>query len=100
MQEWSLMFDMKGHWLRFWAFGALALYFSDSRVCACSIDFDCTNGYVYFTLITEQREYMIKYLKIQGNKWKMGQLKKLKPDELEEEFDKCVEKVEKFIPMN
>ncbi|GJX45055.1 ribonuclease H-like domain-containing protein [Tanacetum coccineum] len=48
----------------------------------------------------KQREYMIKYLKIQGNKWKMGQLKKLKPDELEEEFDKCVEKVEKFIPMN
>ncbi|GKE48995.1 hypothetical protein Tco_1480253 [Tanacetum coccineum] len=30
----------------------------------------------------------------------MGQLKKLKPDELKEEFDKCVEKVEKFIPMN
>ncbi|GKC74824.1 hypothetical protein Tco_1120707 [Tanacetum coccineum] len=28
------------------------------------------------------------------------QLKKLKPDELKEEFDKCVEKVEKFIPMN
>ncbi|GJV39034.1 hypothetical protein Tco_1417474 [Tanacetum coccineum] len=27
-------------------------------------------------------------------------LKKLKPDELKEEFDKCVEKVEKFIPMN
>ncbi|GJQ99484.1 hypothetical protein Tco_0522469 [Tanacetum coccineum] len=48
----------------------------------------------------EQREYMIKYLKSQGNNWKMGQLKKLKPDELKEEFDKCVEKVEKFIPMN
>ncbi|GJR27914.1 hypothetical protein Tco_1104146 [Tanacetum coccineum] len=31
---------------------------------------------------------------------KIGQLKKLKPDELKEEFDKCVEKVEKFIPMN
>ncbi|GJV30703.1 hypothetical protein Tco_1387151 [Tanacetum coccineum] len=30
----------------------------------------------------------------------MGQLKKLKRDELKEEFDKCVEKVEKFIPMN
>ncbi|GJW56080.1 hypothetical protein Tco_0102811 [Tanacetum coccineum] len=30
----------------------------------------------------------------------MSQLKKLKPDELKEEFDKCVEKVEKFIPMN
>ncbi|GJW38597.1 hypothetical protein Tco_0064442 [Tanacetum coccineum] len=30
----------------------------------------------------------------------MGQLKKLKPDELKEEFDKCLEKVEKFIPMN
>ncbi|GJT81020.1 hypothetical protein Tco_1055362 [Tanacetum coccineum] len=30
----------------------------------------------------------------------MGQLKKLKPDELKEEFDKCVEKVERFIPMN
>ncbi|GKB15601.1 hypothetical protein Tco_0849524 [Tanacetum coccineum] len=48
----------------------------------------------------EQREYMIKYLKSQGNNWKMGKLKKLKPDELKEEFDKCVEKVEKFIPMN
>ncbi|GJS99321.1 hypothetical protein Tco_0820491 [Tanacetum coccineum] len=48
----------------------------------------------------EQREYMIKYLKSQGNNWKIGQLKKLKPDELKEEFDKCVEKVEKFIPMN
>ncbi|GJQ93028.1 hypothetical protein Tco_0004167 [Tanacetum coccineum] len=43
---------------------------------------------------------MIKYLKSQGNIWKIGQLKKLKPDELKEEFDKCVEKVEKFIPMN
>ncbi|GJS49568.1 hypothetical protein Tco_0599689 [Tanacetum coccineum] len=30
----------------------------------------------------------------------MSQLKKLKPDELKEEFDKCVEKVEKFIPIN
>ncbi|GKD31680.1 hypothetical protein Tco_1242458 [Tanacetum coccineum] len=30
----------------------------------------------------------------------MGQLKKLKHDELKEEFHKCVEKVEKFIPMN
>ncbi|GJW56822.1 hypothetical protein Tco_0103553 [Tanacetum coccineum] len=30
----------------------------------------------------------------------MGQLKKLKSDELKEVFDKCVEKVEKFIPMN
>ncbi|GJS44694.1 hypothetical protein Tco_0594815 [Tanacetum coccineum] len=48
----------------------------------------------------EQREYMIKYLKSQGNNWKMRQLKKLKPAELKEEFDKCVEKVEKFIPMN
>ncbi|GJT32076.1 hypothetical protein Tco_0922495 [Tanacetum coccineum] len=48
----------------------------------------------------EQREYMIKYLKSQGNNWKMGQLKNLKPDELKEEFDKCVEKIEKFIPMN
>ncbi|GJV38585.1 hypothetical protein Tco_1411062 [Tanacetum coccineum] len=48
----------------------------------------------------EQREYMIKYLKRQGNNWKMSQLKKLKPDELKEEFDKCVEKVKKFIPMN
>ncbi|GJY60979.1 hypothetical protein Tco_0461636 [Tanacetum coccineum] len=48
----------------------------------------------------EQREYMIKYLKSQGNNWKMRQLKKLKPDELKEEFDKCVEKVETFIPMN
>ncbi|GJX09164.1 hypothetical protein Tco_0199023 [Tanacetum coccineum] len=33
-------------------------------------------------------------------KEKKSQLKKLKPDELKEEFDKCVEKVEKFIPMN
>ncbi|GJX20713.1 hypothetical protein Tco_0223390 [Tanacetum coccineum] len=38
----------------------------------------------------EQREYMIKYLKSQANNWKMGQLKKLKPDELKEEFDKCI----------
>ncbi|GJY25216.1 hypothetical protein Tco_0399942 [Tanacetum coccineum] len=30
----------------------------------------------------------------------MSQLKKLKLDELKEEFDKCVKKVEKFIPMN
>ncbi|GJZ33729.1 hypothetical protein Tco_0579165 [Tanacetum coccineum] len=35
-----------------------------------------------------------------AKKMKIGQLKKLKPDELKEEFDKCVEKVEKFIPMN
>ncbi|GJV60918.1 putative reverse transcriptase domain-containing protein [Tanacetum coccineum] len=27
-------------------------------------------------------------------------LKKLKPNELKEEFDKCIKKVEKFIPMN
>ncbi|GJX45212.1 pyrophosphate--fructose 6-phosphate 1-phosphotransferase subunit alpha 2 [Tanacetum coccineum] len=52
------------------------------------------------TTQAEKRGYMIKYLKSQGNNWKMGQLKKLKPDELKEEFDKCVEKVEKFIPMN
>ncbi|GJW33709.1 ribonuclease H-like domain-containing protein [Tanacetum coccineum] len=38
----------------------------------------------------EQREYMIKYLKSQGNNRKMGQVKKLKPDELKEEFDKCI----------
>ncbi|GJT09838.1 hypothetical protein Tco_0856880, partial [Tanacetum coccineum] len=31
---------------------------------------------------------------------KRDYLKKLKPDELKEEFDKCVEKVEKFIPVN
>ncbi|GJS94556.1 hypothetical protein Tco_0801524 [Tanacetum coccineum] len=43
---------------------------------------------------------LINEKKSQGNNWKMGQLKKLKPDELKEEFDKCVEKVEKFIPMN
>ncbi|GKF30938.1 hypothetical protein Tco_0100736, partial [Tanacetum coccineum] len=48
----------------------------------------------------EQREYMIKYLKSQGNNWKIGQLKKLKPDELKEEFDTYVKNVEKFIPMN
>ncbi|GJW81249.1 putative ribonuclease H-like domain-containing protein [Tanacetum coccineum] len=48
----------------------------------------------------EQREYMVKYLKNQSNNWKISQLKKLKPDELKEEFDKCVEKVEKFIPIN
>ncbi|GJR07112.1 hypothetical protein Tco_0530096, partial [Tanacetum coccineum] len=35
-----------------------------------------------------------------AKKMKLGQLKKLKPNELKEEFDKCVEKVEKFIPMN
>ncbi|GJS30862.1 hypothetical protein Tco_0491482 [Tanacetum coccineum] len=35
-----------------------------------------------------------------AKKVKMGQLKKLKPDELKEEFDKCIEKVEKFIPLN
>ncbi|GJX08343.1 hypothetical protein Tco_0196275 [Tanacetum coccineum] len=52
-------------------------------------------------LINEKkRAYMIKYLKSQGNNWKMGQLKKLKHDELKEEFDKYVEKVEKFIPVN
>ncbi|GKD89300.1 hypothetical protein Tco_1364807, partial [Tanacetum coccineum] len=43
---------------------------------------------------------LINEKKSQGNNWKMGQLKKLKPDKLKEEFDKCVEKVEKFIPMN
>ncbi|GJV52181.1 hypothetical protein Tco_1447922 [Tanacetum coccineum] len=35
-----------------------------------------------------------------AKKMKLSQLKKLKPDELKEEFDKCVEMVEKFIPMN
>ncbi|GKA79667.1 hypothetical protein Tco_0786263 [Tanacetum coccineum] len=31
--------------------------------------------------------------RLQGNNSKTGQLKKLKPDELKEEFDKCVEKI-------
>ncbi|GJW71864.1 hypothetical protein Tco_0128781 [Tanacetum coccineum] len=38
--------------------------------------------------------------KLEENRDLSSKLKKLKPDELKEEFDKCVEKVEKFIPMN
>ncbi|GJX96364.1 RNA-directed DNA polymerase, eukaryota [Tanacetum coccineum] len=46
------------------------------------------------------RDLSSKVLSIDFFNDDFGQLKKLKPDELKEEFDKYVEKVEKFIPIN
>ncbi|GKB92927.1 hypothetical protein Tco_0979064 [Tanacetum coccineum] len=43
--------------------------------------------------------YMSNYLKNQGT-WKLSQLKKLKFEEIKEEFDKLVQQIDTFIPIN
>lgn len=48
----------------------------------------------------EQREYMINYVKSQGNNWKITQLRKLIHDQLKSEFEMCIRNVQKFIPMD
>ncbi|GJV61864.1 hypothetical protein Tco_1467964 [Tanacetum coccineum] len=45
------------------------------------------------------RIYMSNYLKNQGT-WKLSQLKKLKFKEIKEEFDKLVQQIDSFVPIN
>ncbi|GJX93075.1 hypothetical protein Tco_0347661 [Tanacetum coccineum] len=42
---------------------------------------------------------MLNYLKNQGT-WKLSQLKKLKFEEIKEEFDKLVQQIDTFVPIN
>ncbi|GJR12533.1 hypothetical protein Tco_0795185 [Tanacetum coccineum] len=48
---------------------------------------------------SQLRIYMSNYLKNQGT-WKLSQLKKLKFEEIKEEFDKLVKQVDTFVPMS
>ena len=48
----------------------------------------------------EQREYMIRYGKNQGNNWSMVQLKRLSHDKLQVEFEKCIRQNQLFTPMD
>ncbi|GJT58802.1 putative ribonuclease H-like domain-containing protein [Tanacetum coccineum] len=48
---------------------------------------------------SQLRIYMSNYLKNQGT-WKLSQLKKLKFEEIKEEFDKLVHQIDTFIPIN
>ncbi|GKE53792.1 hypothetical protein Tco_1488948, partial [Tanacetum coccineum] len=48
---------------------------------------------------SQLRIYMSKYLKNQGT-WKLSQLKKLKFEEIKEEFDKLVQQIDTFFPIN
>ncbi|GJZ47298.1 hypothetical protein Tco_0601130 [Tanacetum coccineum] len=48
---------------------------------------------------SQLRIYMSNYLKNQGT-WKLSQLKKLKFEEIKEEFDKLVQQIDTFVPMN
>ncbi|GJR58224.1 hypothetical protein Tco_1500386 [Tanacetum coccineum] len=48
---------------------------------------------------SQLRIYMSNYLKNQGT-WKLSQLKKLKFEEIKEEFEKLVQQVDTFVPMN
>ncbi|GJS09295.1 hypothetical protein Tco_0366091 [Tanacetum coccineum] len=48
---------------------------------------------------SQLRIYMSNYLKNQGN-WKLSQLKKLKFEEIKEEFDKLVQQIDTFVPIN
>ncbi|PWA96005.1 putative 2,3-bisphosphoglycerate-independent phosphoglycerate mutase 2 [Artemisia annua] len=50
--------------------------------------------------VKKMREYMMNYVKSQGNNWKIIQLKNLSHDQLKEEFEKCVRHVQRFIPMD
>ncbi|GKD04909.1 hypothetical protein Tco_1179883 [Tanacetum coccineum] len=43
--------------------------------------------------------YMLNYLKNQGT-WKLSQLKKLKFEEIKEDFDKLVQQIDTFVPIN
>ncbi|GJV34523.1 putative reverse transcriptase domain-containing protein [Tanacetum coccineum] len=45
------------------------------------------------------RIYMSNYLKNQGT-WKLSQLKKLSFEEIKEEFDKLVQQIDTFVPMD
>ncbi|GKA37445.1 hypothetical protein Tco_0724010 [Tanacetum coccineum] len=47
---------------------------------------------------SQLRTYMSNYLKNQGT-WRLSQLKKLKFEEIKEEFDKMVKNIETFVPM-
>ncbi|GJT45658.1 hypothetical protein Tco_0954373 [Tanacetum coccineum] len=48
---------------------------------------------------TQLKTYMMNYLKNQGT-WKLAQLKKLRFEEVKEEFDKLVKQVESFAPIS
>ncbi|GJS88919.1 hypothetical protein Tco_0771555, partial [Tanacetum coccineum] len=48
---------------------------------------------------SQLRIYMSNYLKNQGT-WKLSQLKKLKFEDIKEEFDKLVKQIDTFVPMN
>ncbi|GJQ99938.1 hypothetical protein Tco_0522923 [Tanacetum coccineum] len=48
---------------------------------------------------SQLRIYMSNYLKNQGT-WKLSQLKKLKFEEIKEEFDKVVQQIDTFVPIN
>ncbi|GKB33434.1 hypothetical protein Tco_0872835 [Tanacetum coccineum] len=48
---------------------------------------------------SELRIYMSNYLKNQGT-WKLSQLKKLKFEEIKEEFEKLVKQIDTFVPIN
>ncbi|GJS83836.1 gag-pol polyprotein [Tanacetum coccineum] len=48
---------------------------------------------------SQLRIYMSNYLKNQGT-WKLSQLKKLKFEEIKEEFEKLVKQIDTFVPMN
>ncbi|GKE69117.1 hypothetical protein Tco_1527189, partial [Tanacetum coccineum] len=48
---------------------------------------------------SQLRIYMSNYLKNQGT-WKLSQLKKLRFEEIKEEFDRVVQQIDTFIPMD
>ncbi|GKA14609.1 hypothetical protein Tco_0694255 [Tanacetum coccineum] len=48
---------------------------------------------------SQLRIYMSNYLKNQGT-WKLSQLKKLSFEEIKEEFDKLVQQIDTFVPMD
>ncbi|GKB39587.1 hypothetical protein Tco_0884529 [Tanacetum coccineum] len=48
---------------------------------------------------SQLRIYMSNYLKNQGT-WKLSQLKKLKFEEIKEEFEKLVKQIDTFVPIN
>ncbi|GJT90995.1 hypothetical protein Tco_1079840 [Tanacetum coccineum] len=48
---------------------------------------------------SQSRIYMSNYLKNQGT-WKLSQLNKLKFEEIKEEFDKLVQQIDTFVPIN
>ncbi|GKB17184.1 hypothetical protein Tco_0851107 [Tanacetum coccineum] len=48
---------------------------------------------------SQLRIYMSNYLKNQGT-WKLSQLKKLKFEEIKEEFEKLVKQIDIFVPIN